>query len=815
MAIHSSRASSRTLSATIAAVLATAAPGARAQDDDVIANVTVTATRRAESIQEVPLNIAAIGGDRIAQQGLSDLVEVSRTVPGLFVLDQGGRAANAIIVRGLNAAPVTGTEALGNTGGGTVATYVGEIPLFVDLKLEDMERVEVLLGPQGTLYGAGTLGGAIRYIPRRPQFDATTVTLRGDTYALSQSDGLGAKGGMTFNVPFGERLAFRASFDYLDDPGFIDYNYLVRVPGVSDPQPDLSNPAAVAANLSRKEDVDSEKTWSGRAALRWQVSETVDADLTYYYQDQDVGGRTLNQRDSFGTGRYESAQRYLEPNERKNQLTALEITADLGFAELTSATGYSKYDEIGQRDQTDLLITLQYSYEAFPTFSAFTRDGQEDETVNQEIRLVSTGDGPWKWLAGAFYNKYDSVNFSKEFTPGYSQYMLDNGEDGVLRPDALEYYAVDKTELVEKAAYGELAYAITDRWQVTVGARWYEYDLDTRTATDLPLDATTLHPDGRGPNDIILVYEPGGQSDDGSLFKFNTSYKFTPGALAYFTVSEGYRVGNSNGIALCSGGSGGQNVCAQPNEFQYFPDSTVNYEIGVRTQWLDRRLTLNGAVFYVDWTDPQLTSSTKVGAAPITINGKGARSQGIELSFDASVTDRFSVRGSYGYADAELTETATDLIRTIEPPAPGSTNFAPIFVSGLKGDRLPGSPKHQGNIFASYAMPLNNAWELTLNYGISAIGDIFTRAGNRGSGEALPGFALHSMSAAVDAGSWTLTAYAENLLNKYAETGARTTPLYIQTAADANGDPVAVRAYSKDVVRPREIGLRFTYNFEL
>ena len=811
MQTQSPRATSPILAATISVVLAAAATGARAQDEDVIANVTVTATRRAESIQEVPLNIAAIDSNLIQQQGLSDLVEVSRTVPGLFVLDQGGRAANAIIVRGLNADPVQGTEALGNTGGGTVATYVGEIPLFVDLKLEDMERVEVLLGPQGTLYGAGTLGGAIRYIPRRPQFDATTVTLRGDTYALSQSDGIGAKGGMTLNLPFGERMAFRASVDYLDDPGFIDYNYVVGNPGLSDPEPDFSNPAAVAANLTRREDADHEKTWSGRAALRWEISDAVDAHLTYYHQDQDVGARTLNQRASFGTGRYDSAQRYLEPNERKNQLGALEITADLGFAELTSATGYSKYDEFGQRDQTDLLIALDYSYEAFPMFSAFTRDGQEDEIFNQEVRLVSSGDGPWNWLGGVFYNKYDSVNFSTEFTSGYSQYLLDGGAAGVLRTDALEYYAIDKTDLVEKAVYGELAYSITDAWQVTVGARWYEYELETATATDLPLLFTTLDPDGRGPNDIVLDYQPGGQADDGSLFKFNTSYKFTPDMMAYLTVSEGYRTGNSNGLQLCDDDPGtSQNVCAQPNEFQYFPDQTVNYEVGIRSQWLDRRLTLNGSVFYIDWSDPQLNTTSQIGSAPVTINGKGARSRGIELSFAASITERFSVRGSYGYANAELTDDAPNLVRSIVPPG-----FGVDFVTAFKGDRLPGSPEHQGSIFAGYRMPLSNAWELTLNYGISAISDVLTRAGNRGGGEALPGFALHSLSAALDAGAWTLTAYADNLLNKYAETGVRGTYRYIQSVPDENGELVRVRTYSKDVVRPRQIGLRFTYDFEL
>ncbi len=800
------------LAAAVASTLGMASPSlVRAQTGStIIDEITVTATRRALSIQEVPLNISALGGEQINELGLANLADVSRTVPGLFVIDQGPRAANAIIVRGLNADPVGASEFLGNGGGGTVATYVGEIPLYVDLKLEDMDRVEVLLGPQGTLYGAGTLGGAIRYLPRRPQFDGPSAAVRGNTFMLSHSDGIGAKGGLTLNLPMTDTLAFRMSADYLDDPGFIDYAYLVREGGVSDPDPDFSDPAAVAANLRRQKDADFQKTLSGRAALRWLIGDALDANLTYYFQKQEVGGRTLNHRTSFDSGRYESALRYLEPNTRKNQLLALELVADLGFAELTSATGYSKFDETGQRDQTDLLIGLQYSYEAFPSFSAFTRETQKEKTLNQELRLVSSSSGPLNWLLGAFYNKLESDGDSKEFTPGFSEYLVDIGAGAAIRPDNLEYYSVGSTKLVETALYGELSYDLTPRWQVTLGARYYEYELDTRNATDLPLLYTTLVGD-RGPDDIFLEFEPGGQSDDGMLYKFNSSFRFTDDVLGYVTVSEGYRIGNSNGVPLCDTTVGSQqNVCAQPNEFEYFPDSTTNYEIGLRTQWFDRRLILNGSVYYIDWEDPQLATQTTIGNTPVTINGKGARTQGAEVSFDARLSDQFSLRGSYGFTDAQLTDDAPKLIRTITPPG-----YDVLFVDGAKGDRLPGSPRHQGNIFATWDVPLSSGRELSLTYGVTAISDVLTRTGMRGDGEALPGFALHSASATLQSDLWSVGLYARNLLNKYAETGVRLTSVYAQTLADDAGGAVRVRTYSKDVVRPREIGLRFTYDFDL
>jgi len=808
------------VAAAVSAVLAQAAllhsQAAFAADAADELEVIVTATRRAEDIHDVPLNIAALGGGQLEAQGAFDLAEMGRLVPGLFVVDQGPRASNRIVVRGLNATSLGGTEALGNSGGDTVATYVGEIPLFVDLKPVDMERVEVLLGPQGTLYGAGTLAGAIRYIPNRPQFDETTLGLRGDAYGLSESDGIGGKGGFTVNVPFSDTLAFRASVEYLDDPGFIDYGYVVREGGVSDAEPDFSDPAAVAANLRREEDADYEQTLYARAALRWRPSDIIDATLTYYYQDQEVGGRSLNNVESFGTGRYESGARYLEPNDRTNQLGSLEVTADLGFAELTSATGVSKFEDDGQRDQTDLLITLEYGYEAFPQFSAFTHEEGEEKTYTQEFRLVSKNEGPLGWIAGAFYNKFESDDRSSEFTPNFSEWVV-AGAGGQVRPDALEYYSVDTTDRTEKALYGELSYDLTAKWQVVVGGRYYKYDLDTKSAVDFPLLYTTIVGD-RGPDDIVLNFENGGQEDSGSLFKFNTSYDFNDDVMGYLTVSEGYRIGNSNGLPECPEDiNDAQNACATPDELEFSPDQTTNYEVGFHTRWFDQRLTLNAALYYIDWKDPQVSSSSLVGAIPITKNGKGAESKGFELSFAAEITERFSVNGSYAYTRARLTELAPSLLTTIvDPPDPAEGNFITQYVDGQDGDRLPGSPEQQGTLYFKYDLPLANGWAVDLNYGLAAIGDVLTRTGGRASGETLPGFAISQAWATLKAtDQWSLSLYADNLFDKYAVTGARSTPLYNKTVSDENGDPVRVRSYSHDVLRPREIGLRFTYNFAL
>jgi outer membrane receptor protein involved in Fe transport len=596
--------------------------------------------------------------------------------------------------------------------------------------------------------------------------------------------------------------------DHYNDPGFIDSPFLVRESGVSDPEPDFTDPAAVATNLRRDDDVNGEETLSARIGLRWAPTDAIDATLTYYHQDMDVAGRTQNHVTAFGTGKYESANRYAEPNDRQNRLLALEITADLGFAELTSATGFATYEELGQRDQTDLLITLEYAYEAFPFFSAFTRENQKEDTRTQELRLVSQGDGPWSWIGGLFYLSQESDGASREFTPHYDEYL-----GGELRPDSLEYINVVLEDLTEQAVFGEVGYEITDRWQVTVGGRYYDYTYETESGASTPLFLTAFF--DLPPDETGVELEPNSQGDDGFLFKVNSSYRFSDDLMGYLTISEGYRIGSANGVAPCPDPlPPNQIICALPDEFQYTPDSTTNYEVGIRSQWHDQRLTFNASAYFIDWQDPQLSSATANGAQPITKNGEGAETKGLELSLDAQVTDRLNIGFSYAHTKAELSDDAPDLLRLFTPPGFGPSNPA-VYVDGLTGDRLPGSPENQGTFSVGYEVPLNGQWGLDLNYSLTAIGDVLTKTGARAGGEQLGGFTVHSASAVLRGGPWTLSLYGQNLFDKFAVTGVRSTPLFVQTVADENSDPVRVRSYSHDILRPREIGVRFSYDLDL
>lgn len=788
------------ITAAVAAALGLSAPmgaavaQAVAADGTVLEEIIVTATRREANVQDIPFNIVALGSDALSDLRITNLSEFTRAVPGLYVANQGPRGSNLMTVRGLNVSSINASESVGNGTGGTVATYLGEIPLFVDLKMIDMERVEALLGPQGTLYGSGTLGGAIRYLPNRPDTSETALEIGGRTYALGQSDGIGYDLHGVVNVPLGEdQLAVRLAVGYTDDPGFIDYNYIVREPGVSDPEPDRDDPAAVAANLRKVKDADSEETLTGRAALLWNITDAVTANLTYFYQQQDVGARTVNHDLSFDTGRYVSGHRFLEPNDKKNQLLALELSWDLGFADLTSATGTSKFESNGQRDQTDLLMDFDYGYEDFPQFAAYAREDQEEKTFNQEVRLVSQGTERWNWIAGAFYNKFEGESSSREFTPGIPDwYGFPPGT-----PD-LEYLATADETFEEMALFGEIGFHFTEAWQATVGARWFDYDDDVELQTAFPFFADP-------PGDVQLAGVRNKTGDDDVIFKFNTSYEFNDDMMAYLTVSEGYRRGGVNSGPLCTGDSVGQSFCLTESEVLIKPDTTTNYELGLRSMWLDGRLIVNAAAYYIDWQDIQVLGTSATGGVPITVNGSAAESKGIELTTRWSLTDNLELAANVTFNDAKLSE-----------DAPGLVDGADAF----DGDRLAGTPEQQGTLLLAYTRPLDNGLTVTADYTLSAVSDVYTKVGLRDNGEALPGWTVHGLSFGLTDGRWSARLYADNLFDKYAVTSVRRDPSYIRRLGTGPDDVVpeqqfASRTYFQSMLRPRTVGLEFNYRFDL
>lgn len=784
-----------------------------AQDGARLEEVVVTASRRSETVQDIPINISAVGAEKIANLRLTGINEIARYVPGLSVIDRGARdEVPDILVRGLN------TSQLGpGYTSDTVATYFGDIPIALDINPVDLERVEVLIGPQGTLYGQGTMGGAIRYIPMRANTEEFTADVRGTLSQNFESDEMYNDVGVTLNLPIvRDSLALRVNLDRRDDPGFIDYDFLVREPGVSDPEPDFSNPEEVAANLRSVEDANGEDTITGRANLRWLPTDRLDVNLWWLYQDTEAEGRQINHKLAFGTGDYVSAYRYLEPNDYTNELYSLEVSADLGFAEATFIYGETEYEEEGQRDQTDLLLNFEYGYEAFPSFSSFTREVAEEETETIELRLVSSYEGPLSWVLGYFNNKIESESESREFTPGFDQFAVDNFGGVQLRPDSLEYISRSFDNEEEEAFYGEISYRLFDRLSLTFGYRDYTFEIDNRSGFGLPLFETVFL--GEPQDAVNIDFGENSGDDEGDLIKLNAAFDIDDDNMVYVTYSEGYRNGGVNPVPECPPDvfeSDSQNLCALPDEVFIAPDQIENYELGYKGLLMDGSLSITAALFYIDWVDLQVDTVTTFGDLPIVGNGSAAESQGLEFQGNWLINNSWELQWSYAYTNAELAEEAPGLVGDL---------------TALSGARLPGHAEHQGTLNLTYNTSVFDGVDLAVNYGMVYSSEVYNITGGDQDplidpatgapadfgGEAIPEYDVHHLSATFSKDNWTLQAFVDNLWDEYYVNGTRLTRRFLQNEATGPGiqkGSFTLRRYGAFVGTPRTAGIRATYAF--
>jgi iron complex outermembrane receptor protein len=764
--------------------------------------ILVTATRRSVSLQDAPINISAVSSEELAKNRIDDIKGLAAFTPGVTVLDTGPRSAGGIVLRGISAAD---TSSGGSNSESAVGVYLGEIPLYLDFKLLDINHVEVLQGPQGTLYGLGTLAGAVRYMPNRPDTGKWSIDAHVRAFGEAHSGKPGVNGDVTINVPIvKDHIAFRSTVGYYDNPGFIDYNYLLQNPGVSNPQPvrgltaaggSFGTAAQRAANFYSKKDVNYELTFTTRNQLLLELNPDIKVFLTYAHQNTGTGGYQTTQAGVLGSGPYESTKRYLEPNKRKSDLYAAEFNVNMfSIAQLVATAAWTKQTVTQQSDNTDLLLDLDYGYEAFPAFSSFNQSTSKSDQFNGEVRLVSTHGGPFNWVIGGFYNNLRNKRNYQEYTPGYAKFL------GVNRPDDLEYISFVNTSLREKAVYGEGTFHITDKWQVTGGVRYFKYDAFASGGTDTPLTGGGLR---RTPYPLIQFapsrIKSGQTAADGVVYKANTSYKFSNDLLAYFTYSTGYRTGNVNRVAPCILPlPPGQNVCALPNELAYNPDKTRNLELGVRASVFDKRLQMTAAVFHVDWKGIQLPSQTVNGAVGITINANDAVSQGFELSARFKVTPRLVVQGTYSYDDAHLTQGAANAVISQSVP-----------FDVFAGDRLPGSTKNSASAQITYTQPLGNGNEIEANWATTYTGNVYSRIGLRGNGEVIPGYTTHRASITYHAKVFDIGIFADNIFDKYAVTAiGNDISSYNQVRTG-----VVERYYDQSILTPRKIGVDFRFHY--
>ncbi|MDE2403124.1 MAG: TonB-dependent receptor [Sphingomonadales bacterium] len=777
-----------------------AAPGAESDGGDIV----VTATRRATTLQDAPINISAMSAEDLSKQRVDDVKGLAAFTPGLTVVDTGPKATGTIIMRGISSAD---TSTVGSNYDNAVGVYLGEVPLYLDFKLLDISRVEVLQGPQGTLYGLGTLAGAVRYMPNRPDTNGWSISTHMRAFGESHSKSPGVNADATINVPIiRDHVAFRSTVGFYDNPGFIDYDYLLLQPGVSNPQPvrgvtaaqgSFGTAAQRAANFYSKKDANYEHTFTTRNQLLLELNPAIKLYLTYAHQQTKTLGGQSTQAGVLGSGPYESTKRYLEPSDRKSDLYAAEANISLGFAQLVGTAAWTKQTTAQKNDNTDLLLDLDYGYEAFPTFSSYNQSVNEYRQFNGELRLVSSHGGPFSWVLGGFYNNLRRNQNYQEYTPGLANFF------GVFRPDDLEYMSFVNTRLKEKAVYGEGTFHVTDKWQITGGIRYFKYDAFAEGGTETPLTrggrARTPYP--------LVVFAPsriksGSTAADGVVWKANTSYKFNSGMMAYFTYSTGYRTGNVNRVAPCILPlPPGQNVCALPNELAYNPDKTRNMELGVRAALFDKRLQLTASVFHIDWTGLQLPSQTVNGAVGIIVNANDAVSQGFDLTARAKITPHLTVQATYSYTDAHLVQDAPNIVSDSTQPDGKADAFS--------GDRLPGSTKHSASAQVTYTQPLANGAEIEASWATTYTGNIYSRVGLRGNGEVIPAYTTHRAAVTYHGEHFDLGIYADNIFDKYAVTSiGNDLSSYNQVRTG-----VVERYYATGILTPRRVGVDFRFHY--
>ena len=593
--------------ALLAGAANTSAFAAEEDEANQLEEIVVTTQRRAESILDVPYNITAVSGSEIEGAVTLDNAELLRSIPGVGQIDQGPRNIqfNSIRIRGLNVdSAAFGDFLLGSVP--TVSTYINETPVFANLALVDLERVEVQRGPQATLYGSGALGGTVKYLTRKPQMGVFEGRASATGSNVKGSSSLGYATALTLNAPLGDDFAIRANVRWQDYPGIVDYVnlYVLDDNGVPVQPNGLFDLGPDATEYTSEKDADDYESFYARVSARWTPSESVDIVASYFYQSDESGGRRQPSQglDGLGEayGNFENGAVIREPADRDFNLGALEANVDLGFATLTSASSYYENKGTSETDNTGFfansLAQFYYStYFVFPRPLYKAERTFSDEAFVQELRLVSNTEGFVDYVIGGFYQdqKRTQTQFSDliGFENWVESFFL---ADFVLSDNVFTFDR--KEDYREFALFGELTFNLTEDLKVTGGWRYFDNKATTNTYV-----RAGLYSFFNGEADTTFTAK-----DDDILFRANIAYEFGDDDLVYATISEGYRRGGSNGVPTV-----GQ-FANNPAWQTFGSDKAINYEIGVKGRVGGIRYDVSG--FYIDWKNPQFNTSTPIGS---------------------------------------------------------------------------------------------------------------------------------------------------------------------------------------------------------
>ncbi len=735
------------------------APIATAQEEDAEARqktIIVTATKRDESIQDVPFSINAQTAEDIARTGAANLEDVSRSVAGLSIQNL-GPAQSQVAIRGVSAGQIVRDQpGVKEQVGVYLDESVISLSLFTpDLDLFDLNRVETLRGPQGTLFGSGSVGGTIRYITNQPELGEQSSSVEANVNTISDgSIGGHLKGAV--NVPLGDTAAFRGVLYHTEYGGFID---------------------SIGPGGRRNEDVNDGSRSGIRAAIKFAPNDQLTITPRIVYQDLQSNGFNRAERFNWLSGQVSLPDdtQFLLTNEEVTDETLIgDVTAsyDFGALSLTSVTSYTDREILVSRDASALTHSVSQDLGFAPAIYAVPsnlRDTTEYQSLTQELRLSSNYDGPIQWLAGVFYAENDRDYKQRLPTPGYdaaTDVALGAGTANAVRngfPVDSPFNSDLSYTLEQVAVFGEATYDVTDQFSVTAGGRFYDFE-ETRTISSGGLFAN---------GDSGVVDET---SSDGFTPRVLASYDLNDFVTLNAQASQGFRLGGVNdplNVPLCT---------AQDRAifggFQSYTDETLwNYEAGLKAQ--NDRMTFNAAAFYTDISDLQVTLDAGSCSSRIVFNVPSAHTAGLEAEFGWSVTEALDVSVAASVLEAEFDSTVVD--------GTGAS------IGGIiEGNRLPSVPELQIAADATYrwAPTWVNA-DAFVSGSVQHLGDRITQPSDQLANQGLPAatglvlgaltglesprslvdleldaFTTLNLSAGLEFDAWTLTAYVTNVTDE-------------------------------------------------
>jgi iron complex outermembrane recepter protein len=686
-------------SASLLALVCGGAP-AFAQSADEAAEsdiIIVTATKRDANLQDIPFSINAQTAADIQKSGATTLEDLSRNVAGLSIQNL-GPGQSQVAIRGVSAGQIVRDQpGVKEQVGIYLDESVISLSLFTpDLDLFDLNRVETLRGPQGTLFGSGSVGGTVRYITNQPKLGKFEGTIEANAN-LVDGDDFGGHVKGAINLPVGDKVAVRAVGYYTRYGGFID----------------ALTPAGT------QKDVNDGKRYGGRLAITFEPSDNISITPRIVYQKIETNG--FNRQETFNlfanpftTTRpavtFKERQQFLLLNEAFEDETIIgdaTIKIGLGAVDLTSVSTYTRRDILVSRDASALTGSVSVDL-GFPTAAISLPSNLLDTTkvdaYTQEARLSSNGKGKFQWVVGGFFSDTKRKYAQRLPTPGYdaaTDATLGAGTSAGARngfganspfnsdlPYSLKQYSV----------FGEGSYELTDKFTATVGGRYYDYK-EVRTITSGGLFANGDR--GRVDKTTSTGFSP----------RVLLSYKATENITVNAQASKGFRLGGVNdplNANLCQGTDR-----ATFGGFQNYDDETLwNYEAGIKTK--SRGVTFNAAVFYNDIKNLQTTLDAGSCSSRIVFNVDKAHSVGAEFELSAKPTKRIDIGISGSIIDSQYDSTVRDGTGAV--------------IGGIRnGNRLPTVPRFQISANSTYTAPIGDGNEVFVTGSVQHIGNRFTQ----------------------------------------------------------------------------------------